>query len=255
MRVPIALHAPHAERPRQLFVGRVRTDVAQDVVVVRVLGGGGRQDVVEEVDVAGGQFERLYLGQFVRRQSGNALPQTGERLVQTLRSLSLPHVGHDPLVLDVLVRLGTLPSRFALAKVAVRVGVGVGVLVVRFDTFAFPAPRLRRRFVLRLHFDVRLAVIEALRPGIGVLVLVVAQLRLIRLLLVVVVVVVVTVLVDGLVGQHGGQILFVRVGEVHQLRGRIVFVFTGTRRRRGITARLEHVRGNDNDDQTLSETD
>lgn len=78
------------------------------------------QDLVQEVDVPGRQFEGLNLAQLVRGQRGDDLPQRGKRLVQRLRALALPHVGHDPLRLQLLVRLRAPASTAAAASTAAR---------------------------------------------------------------------------------------------------------------------------------------
>lgn len=63
------------------------------------------QHLAQEVDVPGGELQRLYLAQFVRGQRGDDFAQRREGLVQRLRALPLAHVGQAPLVLQLLVRL------------------------------------------------------------------------------------------------------------------------------------------------------
>lgn len=60
------------------------------------------QDLVEEVDVARGQFEDLDLAEFVGGQRGDDLTQRGEGVVQTLRALPLTDVSDHPLRVQVL---------------------------------------------------------------------------------------------------------------------------------------------------------
>ncbi|GIY54298.1 hypothetical protein CEXT_216231 [Caerostris extrusa] len=56
--------------------------------------------LVEEVNVSGGQPERLYLAELVGWQSGNDAPECREGVVQALGSLPLSHVGQHPLVVQ-----------------------------------------------------------------------------------------------------------------------------------------------------------
>ena len=80
--------------------------------------------LVEEIDVSGGQFERLYFGQFVRGQSWNDLAKGGERLVEALRALALADVGQDALRLQVeRRRCGRRRRRRRAFRQAVVVGV------------------------------------------------------------------------------------------------------------------------------------
>ena len=58
----------------------------------------------------GSEFERLYLGEFVRGEGGDDLPQGHEGVVQGLRPLPLPYVGQHPLLLKLLIRLGGLAA-------------------------------------------------------------------------------------------------------------------------------------------------
>ena len=87
------------------------TSTTNGCVVIggRGRGGGwiGAEELVEEVDVARGQLERLYLAELVRRQRGYGVTQRGERLVQRLRALAFAHVGHHALLLHVVVATGT----------------------------------------------------------------------------------------------------------------------------------------------------
>lgn len=64
------------------------------------------QHLTEEINVPGRELQRLYLAEFVRRQCGDDFAQRRKGLVQRLSPLPLPHVGQDPLVLQLLVRLG-----------------------------------------------------------------------------------------------------------------------------------------------------
>ena len=82
---------------------------------------GSRKDLVEEVDVSGGQLESLDLGQFIRRQSGDDFAKSGERFVQTLRPLPLTNVGQHPLRLQVERR----PARRPAARRPLRTASGV----------------------------------------------------------------------------------------------------------------------------------
>lgn len=99
---PGPLHPPDGEGVAEPLVGHIAAACHLGVQLVAL------QDLVQEVDVPGRQFEGLNLAQLVRGQRGDDLAQGGERLVQRLRALALPHVSHDPLGLQLLVRL---PSR------------------------------------------------------------------------------------------------------------------------------------------------
>lgn len=73
-------------------------------------GGGGLrfvrvgfvQHLVQEVDVSRSQLKRLDFGQLVGRQRGYDLTKGRERLVQALRPLPFPDVGHHSLTLGLL---------------------------------------------------------------------------------------------------------------------------------------------------------
>lgn len=69
------------------------------------------QHLTEKINVSGGELQRLYLAQFVRRQRGDDFAQRRKGLVQRLSPLPLPDVGQDPLVLQLLVRLGAARTR------------------------------------------------------------------------------------------------------------------------------------------------
>lgn len=106
---PGALHPPYREGVAQPLVRHIATTWHFGVQLVAL------QHLAQEVDVSGRQFKGLYFAEFVRRQCGDNFPQSRERLVERLRPLSLPHVGHDPLRLELLERLraaaaGLLPS-------------------------------------------------------------------------------------------------------------------------------------------------
>jgi len=60
--------------------------------------------LVKEIDVSGGESQRLYLAEFVGGQCRDDLAQLSERVVQGLRALTLAHVGHDALVARVVER-------------------------------------------------------------------------------------------------------------------------------------------------------
>ena len=94
--VPSSFHPPHAEGVAQPLASHVAAAVGHLGVTLV-----SSQHLVQEVDVPGGQFERLDLTEFVRRQGGDDLPQLGERVVQRLSSLSLSDIGEDSLVLEV----------------------------------------------------------------------------------------------------------------------------------------------------------
>lgn len=105
--LPLALHAPHAERVAEFLVGDIGARRRRDADGALELSSGAAaavQHVVQEVDVARRQLERLDLGQLVRRQRRDDFAQRGERVVETLRALSLAHVGHHALRLHVLER-------------------------------------------------------------------------------------------------------------------------------------------------------
>lgn len=108
---PGPLHPPDREGVAEPLVGHIAAACHLGVQLVAL------EDLVEEVDVPGCQLEGLDLAQLVRRQRGDDLPQRRERLVQRLRALALPHVGHDPLRLQLLVGLWT-PAAAAAAAAA-----------------------------------------------------------------------------------------------------------------------------------------
>lgn len=70
------------------------------------------QDLTQKINVSGGELQSLYLAQFVRRQRGDNFAQRREGLVQRLSPLPLPHVGQDPLILQLLVGLSAARTGF-----------------------------------------------------------------------------------------------------------------------------------------------
>lgn len=70
------------------------------------------QHLTEKIYVSGGELQRLYLAEFVRRQCGDNFAQRRKGLVQRLSPLPLPDVGQDSLVLQLLVRLSAARTRF-----------------------------------------------------------------------------------------------------------------------------------------------
>lgn len=54
------------------------------------------------VNLPCGQLKRLYFAQLIARQCGYYLLQGLECIVQALGALSLPHIGHDPLVAELV---------------------------------------------------------------------------------------------------------------------------------------------------------
>lgn len=93
---PGALHPPDGEGVAQPLVGQI---VAAGQLGIHLIA---LQDLVEEVDVSGGQFEDLDLAQFVRRQGRDDLSERGEGVVQGLRALAFPDVGDHSLRVEVL---------------------------------------------------------------------------------------------------------------------------------------------------------
>lgn len=108
---PGPLHPPDREGVAEPLVSHIAAACHLGVQLVAL------EDLVEEVDVPGRQLEGLNLAQLVRGQRWDDLPQRGERLVQRLGALALPHVGHDPLRLQLLVRLRA-PAAAAAAAAA-----------------------------------------------------------------------------------------------------------------------------------------
>lgn len=69
------------------------------------------QHLTEEVDVPGGELQRLDLAQLVRGQRGDDFTQRRKCPVQRLSPLPLPDVGQAPLVLQILEGLVAVRTR------------------------------------------------------------------------------------------------------------------------------------------------
>lgn len=158
--VQIALHPPNTESSTELFMSGVRANVPDDVRIPRGFRRRRRKDVVQKVDVSSCELQGLNFRKFVGRKRGDALAQTCESFVETLRALPFPHVGHYPLVLDVFEALRGFPPRLAPG------GLLAGVFVVGFEALPLP-PRSRFRrgvhFLFRFHFDEGHEVVGLLR--------------------------------------------------------------------------------------------
>jgi len=61
------------------------------------------EEPVKELDVAAGQAQGLDLGELVTGQGGYDVAEGGEGFVEGLGALALAHIGHDPLLLQVVV--------------------------------------------------------------------------------------------------------------------------------------------------------
>jgi len=121
------------------------------------------QHLAEEVDVPGGELQRLYLAQFVRGQRGDDFAQRRKRVVQRLRALPLAHVGQAPLVLQLLVRLVATRARLldplhgtGAAAAAAAAAVLAGLLAL---------PLLRREAALLRGVQLLLAGHQTIRRG------------------------------------------------------------------------------------------
>lgn len=93
---PGPLHPPHREGIAESLVGQV---VASGQLRVHVVA---LQHLVQKVNVARRQLQRLDLAEFVRGERGDDLTQRGEGFVQGLRPLALSDVGDGPLAVRVL---------------------------------------------------------------------------------------------------------------------------------------------------------
>jgi len=102
---PRALHPPHRKRVTESLVRDVTA--ARHLVVHLV----ALQHLIEEINVPGGELERLYLAEFIRGERGNDFAQRRERFVQRLSPLPLPDVRQNALVLQLLERLSAARAR------------------------------------------------------------------------------------------------------------------------------------------------
>ena len=123
---------------------------ARKKTLTKVLGVGvlhvAVQHLEQEVDVPGGKLQRLNLAQLVTGHRRYDFPEGGERLVQTLSPLSLPHVGHHPLVLYLLERRAAPSPDLAPRRrsVALRLGLGIDAARLSLPLHAAAPPRLVR---------------------------------------------------------------------------------------------------------------
>jgi len=118
----------------------LNTTLIEITCVLDALGvfGIGLEHVEQEVDVSGGELERLNLAELVARQGRYNLPERGERLVQALRPLAFPDVRHRSLSLKLLIVLAAhLRPRcrgrhrgLAVGFVAVAAAIAAAVAVV-----------------------------------------------------------------------------------------------------------------------------
>lgn len=102
---PCALHPPHRKGVTESLVCDVAA--ARHLVVHLV----ALQHLTEEINVPGGELERLYLAEFIRGERGDDFAQRRERFVQRLSPLPLPDVRQDALVLQLLERLSAARAR------------------------------------------------------------------------------------------------------------------------------------------------
>lgn len=102
---PRALHPPHRKGVTESLVRDVAA--ARHLVVHLV----ALQHLTEEINVPGGELERLYLAEFIRGERGDDFAQRRERFVQRLSPLPLPDVRQHTLVLQLLERLSAARAR------------------------------------------------------------------------------------------------------------------------------------------------
>lgn len=70
------------------------------------------QHLTEEINVPGGELERLYLAEFIRGERGDDFAQRRECLVERLSPLPFPDVGEHSLVLQLFVGLSAARTGF-----------------------------------------------------------------------------------------------------------------------------------------------